>query len=118
MPDTVILIVEDDPNVRQTLRRMLTMNGFSVRVAPTASEAIDLARLERIDAVVLDLGLGSAMSGLHVLSWLRSQPNYVDVPIAIFTGRVELPNMKRNRSGVTARTCSINRDRIQSSSTT
>jgi CheY-like chemotaxis protein len=88
----VVLVVEDDPNVRQTLRRMLSLNGYSVRVAPTAAEAIDVARLEHLTAAVLDLGLEpDGMSGLHVLSWLRSQPQYADLPVIIFTGRVDLP---------------------------
>lgn len=88
----MVLVVEDEPQVRQTLRRMLSLSGFSVRVAPTAAEAIDVARLERLAAAVLDLGLEpGGMSGLHVLSWLRSQPAYVTLPVVIFTGRVDLP---------------------------
>jgi DNA-binding response OmpR family regulator len=87
----IVLIVEDDSAVRQALRRMLNLHGFSVRVAPTAAEAIDVARLETVTAVVLDLGLGAGMTGLHVLSWLRSQPVYSNLPVVIFTGNVDMP---------------------------
>ena len=88
----IVLVVEDDPQVRQTLRRILSLRGFSVRVAPTAPEGIDAARLETIAAAILDLGLEpEGMSGLHVLSWLRSQPAYLTLPVVIFTGRVDLP---------------------------
>jgi DNA-binding response OmpR family regulator len=87
----LVLLVDDEPQIRQALRRMLSLSGFSVRVAPTAAEAIDAARLEQVDTAVLDLGLGNGMSGLHVLSWLRSQPAYARLPVVIFTGRLELP---------------------------
>ena len=86
-----MLIVDDDSAIRQALRRMLSLSGFSVRIAPTAAEAIEAARLETVGAVVLDLGLGAGMTGLHVLSWLRSQPGYAALPVVIFTGNVDLP---------------------------
>jgi DNA-binding response OmpR family regulator len=91
-PQPTILVVEDDTSVRQILRRLITRSGLAVRIAPTVAEAIDVAALELFAAVVLDLSLGSDdMAGLQVLSSLRAQRRYADIPMMIFTGRVELP---------------------------
>ena len=82
----VVLIVDDDAAVRDLLGRMLSARGFASRQAETLSQAISLAERERIAAVILDLGLSGAQSGLDVLRWFRSRGDHFELPILILTG--------------------------------
>jgi DNA-binding response OmpR family regulator len=82
----VVLIVDDDASVRDLLGRLLAMRGFVAAQAETLSQAIGIAERETLRAVILDLGLSGAQSGLDVLRWLRSQGDHIRVPILILTG--------------------------------
>ena len=50
-----ILVVDDDRAVRESLRRSLSFNGYSVDLAQDGVEALDAIANERPDAVVLDV---------------------------------------------------------------
>lgn len=52
-----LLIVEDEPTLGELLRRNLTARGFTVDVATTCTEAMELLDLEAYDLVLLDRGL-------------------------------------------------------------
>jgi len=54
--------------------------------AETLSQAISIADRHRIGAVILDLGLSGAQSGLDVLRWFRSRGDHLELPILILTG--------------------------------
>jgi two-component system OmpR family response regulator len=82
----VVLIVDDDAAVRELLGRMLNSRGLASLPAETLSQAISLAEREPIAAVILDLGLSGAQSGLDVLRWFRSRGDHLQLPILILTG--------------------------------
>jgi DNA-binding NarL/FixJ family response regulator len=67
-----ILIVEDDPFVQMTLAKALESANFEIvaRVA-TATEAMQIAKLEQIDVAILDLDLGPGATGIDVAHALR-----------------------------------------------
>ena len=50
-----ILVVDDDRAVRESLRRSLSFNGYSVELAQDGLEALELIASARPDAVVLDV---------------------------------------------------------------
>ena len=74
-----ILLVEDDPDVREITALILESHGFDVVVASSGEEAIAAAKLEDIDAALIDLGLPD-MNGRELALQLR------DYPVAILTG--------------------------------
>lgn len=78
-----ILIVEDDPGIRNLLQDLFVMGGYDVRVAETANDALHCLKTEMIDLVTLDLQLGSE-DGLDVARRIRKTS---DVPIVMVTGR-------------------------------
>lgn len=65
-----ILLVEDEPRLRQTLERSLTSRGHLVELASTAAEASDRALSGRHDVMLLDVNLPDA-TGWDVLRALR-----------------------------------------------
>ena len=84
MPQTRILVVEDDAKVASGLFKGLTESGFAADVARSAEEALVRLDQHACQLIVLDLGL-PGMSGLDVLRRLRSQGNAI--PVIILTAR-------------------------------
>ena len=80
-----VLIVEDDEDIADVLRRSLRNEGYEVRTSGDGVEALDVAAGFFPDLVVLDLGL-PRMDGVEVCRRLRADS---DVPILMLTARTE-----------------------------
>ena len=80
-----ILVVDDEPRIVDIARDYLARAGFQVTAAADGPAALEAARRDRPDLVVLDLGL-PGMDGLDVARRLREGG---DVPIVILTARDE-----------------------------
>jgi len=80
-----ILIVDDEAKIVKLLRDYLERAGFAVRSAADGKSALSLARTEKPDLMILDLGLPT-MDGLDVTRELRKVSN---VPIIMLTARAE-----------------------------
>jgi YesN/AraC family two-component response regulator len=66
-----VLVVDDDPSLRETLRDWLLMEGYAVQVAVDGLEAAELVRWEAFDVVVTDLKMPN-LDGLGLLSRLEA----------------------------------------------
>lgn len=80
-----VLVVEDDDEIADVLRRSLRQEGHEVRTAVDGEDALELATDFAPDLVVLDLGLPK-LDGVEVCRRLRAEG---DVPILILTARGE-----------------------------
>ncbi|HWM63009.1 MAG TPA: response regulator transcription factor [Solirubrobacterales bacterium] len=80
-----VLVVEDDEEIAEVLRRSLRTEGYDVRTAADGVEALDTAAGFTPDLVVLDLGL-PRLDGVEVCRRLRAEG---DVPILMLTARAE-----------------------------
>lgn len=80
-----VLIVEDDEDIADVLRRSLRNEGYEVRTSADGIEALDVAAGFFPDLVVLDLGL-PRLDGVEVCRRLRADS---DVPILMLTARSE-----------------------------
>jgi len=67
-----ILVVDDEPMIRDLFSQFLTLRGYRVRTAHDGREALDLVRQESPRMIILDLYMPD-MNGLEVLRTLRSQ---------------------------------------------
>ena len=88
MPSS-ILIVDDDPLIRESLRRGLTFEGFRTDLAADAEQAIRIMRDELPDVVVLDILL-PGMDGLEVCRRIRAVAP--TLPIIMLTARDAVPD--------------------------
>ncbi|HEX2826834.1 MAG TPA: response regulator transcription factor [Burkholderiales bacterium] len=79
-----LLLVEDDAALARGIEAALLQSSYAVTVAPTAADALDLARTEDFDIGVLDLGLPDR-DGIDLLADLRSQR--VVFPILVLSAR-------------------------------
>lgn len=80
-----VLIVDDEPSLREAVRYNLLRAGYAVDEAADGSEALGRARATRPDLVILDVMLPS-MDGLKVCRALRQES---DVPILLLSARGE-----------------------------
>jgi len=78
-----ILVIEDDPAIRDVLRVLLTRGGYRLIEAETASRAEIEARNRRPDLLLVDLGLPDA-DGISVIRKVRA---WSPVPIIVLTAR-------------------------------
>jgi len=85
-PRPRVLVVEDDTEIGEVLRRSLRLEGYDVKLAEDGVAALDEAGLFEPDAVVLDLGLPQ-LDGIEVAQRLRADG---DVPILMLTARDSL----------------------------
>lgn len=79
-----ILVVDDDRAVRESLRRSLTFNGYTVDLAVDGLDALEKVAEARPDALVLDVMMPK-LDGLEVCRRLRSTGD--DLPILVLTAR-------------------------------
>lgn len=79
-----ILVVDDDPQIRQSLAKVLRAEGYEVVLAANGQTGIEQFNTERIDLLLLDLNLPDN-SGWDVFGALTSLNPFV--PIIIITGR-------------------------------
>ncbi len=84
MPESRILVVEDESKVARALREGLERQGHHVVIAPTGEEGFFLVNAEEFDLVILDLML-PGRDGLQVLSTLRKRG--LETPVLILTAR-------------------------------
>jgi two-component system KDP operon response regulator KdpE len=85
---TKVLVVDDEPPIRRFLRTSLTAQGYEVVEADTAKEALGQLARNRVDVLVLDLGLPD-MDGIEVLQHLRKSGS--DVPVVVLSSRTNEP---------------------------
>lgn len=78
-----ILIVDDDLHIRRLLQSTLHRGGYEAVEAATAAEALDKSATERLDAILLDLGLPDR-DGLEIVTLLRQRS---PAPIIVLSAR-------------------------------
>jgi DNA-binding response OmpR family regulator len=81
-----VLVVEDDAEIADVLRRSLRQEGYEVKTSADGVDALDVATGFVPDLVVLDLGL-PRLDGIEVCRRLRADG---DVPILMLTARAEI----------------------------
>lgn len=82
-----ILVADDDPAVRESLRRSLSFNGYEVSLASDGHQALTASSDPVPDLVLLDVNM-PGIDGLEVCRRIRASGS--DVPVLILTARVEV----------------------------
>ncbi len=80
----IVLVIDDDPAVRELFHNHLSKLGYQVAVAAGGDEGLRLARKLRPDAITLDVMM-PGMDGWMVLSALKTDPELADIPVIMVT---------------------------------
>ena len=86
MSEKTILVVDDDPDVRQSLHVRLKANNYHVIFAVDGVSSIAEARKHMPDLIILDLGL-PAGDGFTVLACLQATAGLSSIPVIVVSGR-------------------------------
>ena len=81
-----ILLVDDEPSVREVVCTRLMSLGFEVLTAKDGQEGLDLARKESPDVVLLDLMLPK-LDGYKVCRMLKFDKAFENIPVVIFSAK-------------------------------
>lgn len=82
-PQRSVLIVEDDPAIREALQSVLESEGHTAHTAANGREALNLLRrIERPQLILLDLMM-PVMSGWELLGMLRADPELSSIPVVV-----------------------------------
>jgi threonine synthase len=91
-----VAIVDDNPEVRRLIRRILQSQGdYTLFEATNGREAIELARCEHPNLIILDLMMPE-MDGFAVMDRLQANPDTADIPIIVVTAK-ELTSQEKER---------------------
>lgn len=93
-----VLIVEDDDLNRRLFNDILEFEGYRTRTAATGAEALESARRERPDLVLLDIELPEGC-GLSVAGAMKRDELLTDVPIVAVTAHALAGDEMRFRAG-------------------
>jgi two-component system KDP operon response regulator KdpE len=83
MPDPVVVLIEDEPQIRRFLRATLTGQGYRLYEAASGADGIVEVGSRQPDVIIVDLGLPD-MDGVDVIRRVRE---WTDVPIIVLSAR-------------------------------
>jgi len=94
MANKMILLVDDDPDVRLAMHVRLKANGYDTCFASDALASVSEARKQQPNLVILDLGLPGG-DGFVVIERLKRHPSLAVIPIIVVSGRDAAGNRER-----------------------
>ncbi len=97
-----VLVVDDDPKALEILSTLLQGRGFSVERAYGGREAIDIARRELFDLILLDLMMPE-VSGFDVVQALKGRADTAAIPILALTAKRLTAADRAKLNGLVAR---------------
>jgi len=89
-----VLLVEDNEVNREMLRKRLERRGFEIVSAESGEQGLDLARSNKLDAVLMDLGL-PGIDGWETTRRLRADPATANLPIIVLSAHVTLESREK-----------------------
>src|SRR5512143_2122684 len=106
-----VLVVDDEKNIRRTLRMVLEAEGLEVREAESAEEALPLIESEPVDLGLFDVRL-PGMDGLTLLQ--KARELWRDLPVIVISGHAETPDVVEamRRGAVDFFSKPVDRDRV------
>ncbi|MBZ0284589.1 MAG: response regulator [Anaerolineae bacterium] len=81
---STVLVIDDDPSVRELVTRFLTKEGFNVRTASSGQDGLKAARDRRPDVITLDVMM-PGMDGWAVLNALKADSELASIPVVMMT---------------------------------
>ena len=83
-PCRILFVVDDEPDIRETLRLVLECEGYSVETAANGREALELLQRAVPCVILLDLMM-PVMNGWEFAEQLRQRPEGASIPVVVVT---------------------------------
>lgn len=93
-----ILITEDSPTMRSLLVATIeALDNYEIVEASSGFEALRLLPREKVDLIITDINMPD-INGLELISYVRNNPNYQDVPLFIVSTESSEKDLEKGRS--------------------
>ena len=92
MDNARVLVVDDEPSVREMVSDALSLAGYSCQIAADGFEAIQILKREKFDLLVSDVNMPK-ISGYELVERLRANGN--SIPVIFLTARLEKPDVAK-----------------------
>jgi len=86
MENVKIMVIDDDPCIRDSLQTILESRQYKVVTATNKTEGMDKIKAEKPDLLILDIMMSSWLDGLDMSKKLKKDPKFSDIPIMMLTG--------------------------------
>lgn len=93
MDEKKILIIDDDPDFVESVRRVLEARGYVVDTAPNGTEGIEKAKVFLPNLIFLDVMMTKNTEGFEVSRELTKDDTLKSIPVIIITGIREKMNL-------------------------
>ena len=80
-----VLLVDDDRDIRDSLKVLLETQGYGVRIAVNGRDALTALNAKRPDVMILDVMMSSDTEGFDLAFELQQMPQFQGLPIIIMT---------------------------------
>lgn len=90
-----VLVIDDEPEITEIVATFLTESGYVVAVENNSMKAVEAARLNRPDVILLDIMMPGA-DGYDVCREIKKDPVMAHVPIIFLTGKDRNDDMGRS----------------------
>lgn len=84
--DKQVLLIEDEPNIIEAIRFILSRDGWDVRTHSNGQDAVEAARTRMPDVIILDVML-PGKSGFDILAEIRADTDLAATPVLMLTAR-------------------------------
>jgi len=84
-----ILLVDDDADIRDSIRIILDKEGFAVREAKNGREALEELKKKKPDLMILDIMMSTDTEGFDLAYELKQSPEFEGLPIIMLTSFLE-----------------------------
>ena len=98
-----VLVIDDEADVRDMLRRSVAKEGYRIREAANGQEGLEAVAERPPGAIILDLMMPE-MDGFEFLERLRDEPKWASIPVLVFTAMELTPE---EREGLDRRVASL-----------
>lgn len=99
----IILVVEDQPEIRKLICMTMDYDGFEVHEADNGEAALKMIKALHPDIVLLDVMMPGRLDGFQVYERVRAEPELAATPIVMLTARGQQADIEAGRrAGCTA----------------
>lgn len=82
-----ILVVDDQVEIRELVEVTLRVEDYEILQAKSGEEAIEIAKSEKPDLIIMDIMMPGGMDGYEATKTLKSNPDTKDISIVILTAK-------------------------------
>lgn len=79
-----VLIVDDNPDVRKIVSKLIQVSGFKALIAKNGVEGMEIVKEDRPDLIILDVVMPKE-SGVRMYHELKTDDNFKDIPVIMLS---------------------------------